>query len=164
VIFCLLTTTTAGPNATTFIVPAECYPTRIRATAHGVSAAAGKIGATIAQLAFEPLVSKGATEKDPHPWLDKVMQIFALFMLCGLLISFLIPETKRKTLEELAGENEQNRAYELRFVSGFFRQEKHDSVHDVTARASSRSLRGRGSRGRRGSLGGIYHKYFRFSG
>ena len=32
------------------------------------------------------------------------MEIFALFMLCGLLTTFLIPETKRKTLEELAGE------------------------------------------------------------
>lgn len=32
------------------------------------------------------------------------MQIFALFMLCGTLTTFLIPETKRKTLEELAGE------------------------------------------------------------
>lgn len=32
------------------------------------------------------------------------MEIFALFMLCGLFTSFLIPETKRKTLEELAGE------------------------------------------------------------
>ena len=32
------------------------------------------------------------------------MQIFALFMLAGLLTTFLIPETKRKTLEELAGE------------------------------------------------------------
>ena len=32
------------------------------------------------------------------------MEIFALFMLCGLLTTILIPETKRKTLEELAGE------------------------------------------------------------
>lgn len=32
------------------------------------------------------------------------MEIFALFMLCGLFTTFLIPETKRKTLEELAGE------------------------------------------------------------
>lgn len=32
------------------------------------------------------------------------MQIFALFMLCGIFTSLLIPETKRKTLEELAGE------------------------------------------------------------
>lgn len=32
------------------------------------------------------------------------MEIFALFMLCGLFTTLLIPETKRKTLEELAGE------------------------------------------------------------
>jgi MFS transporter, PHS family, inorganic phosphate transporter len=32
------------------------------------------------------------------------MQIFALFMLLGMFTSFLIPETKRKTLEQLAGE------------------------------------------------------------
>ncbi|KAJ3477263.1 hypothetical protein NLG97_g8885 [Lecanicillium saksenae] len=34
----------AGPNTTTFIVPAECFPTRYRATAHGISAALGKLG------------------------------------------------------------------------------------------------------------------------
>lgn len=33
------------------------------------------------------------------------MQIFALFMLCGLFTSFLIPETARKTLEELTGKD-----------------------------------------------------------
>lgn len=32
------------------------------------------------------------------------MEIFALFMLCGGVTTLLIPETKRKTLEELAGE------------------------------------------------------------
>lgn len=32
------------------------------------------------------------------------MEIYALFMLCGVFTTFLIPETKRKTLEELAGE------------------------------------------------------------
>lgn len=105
---------TTGPNATTFIVPAECFPTRLRATAHGVSAAAGKIGAVIAQTAFAPLVNRGATADNPHPWLDKVMQIFALFMLCGTLISFLIPETKRRTLEDLAGESDTNLLYEAR--------------------------------------------------
>lgn len=33
------------------------------------------------------------------------MQIFALFMVCGLITTFLIPETARKTLEELSGED-----------------------------------------------------------
>lgn len=34
-----------GPNTVTFLVAAEVYPTSIRATAHGVSAAVGKLGA-----------------------------------------------------------------------------------------------------------------------
>jgi PHS family inorganic phosphate transporter-like MFS transporter len=32
------------------------------------------------------------------------MQIYALFMLLGCFTTLLIPETKRKTLEQLAGE------------------------------------------------------------
>lgn len=94
-----------GPNATTFIVPGECFPTRYRSSSHGLSAASGKIGAIIAQVVFGPLRTKGgATKANPSPWLNHVMQIFALFMLLGIGTSLLIPETKRKTLEELAGE------------------------------------------------------------
>jgi len=44
------------------------------------------------------LKNKGGKNK----WLDHVMQIFAVFMLCGLGTTFLVPETKRKSLEELA--------------------------------------------------------------
>jgi PHS family inorganic phosphate transporter-like MFS transporter len=98
-----------GPNTTTFIIPGECFPTRYRTTGHGISAAAGKIGAIVAQVITAPLLAKGA----PHgcqgqacsPWLNHLMQIFALFMLCGTLVSFLLPETKGCTLEELAGED-----------------------------------------------------------
>jgi PHS family inorganic phosphate transporter-like MFS transporter len=97
-----------GPNSTTFIVPGECFPTRYRSTSHGISAASGKVGAIIAQVVFGPLrtrgAAKGATGTAASPWLNHVMQIFALFMLCGIFTTLLIPETKRKTLEELAGE------------------------------------------------------------
>ncbi|KAK8106096.1 Repressible high-affinity phosphate permease [Apiospora kogelbergensis] len=97
-----------GPNTTTFIVPAECFPTRYRSSGHGVSAAMGKIGAIIAQVISLPLLSKNSPVdckgSQCSPWLDKLMQIFALFMLCGTFVSFLIPETKGLTLEELAGE------------------------------------------------------------
>lgn len=31
-----------GPNVTTFIIPAELFPARLRSTCHGISAAAGK--------------------------------------------------------------------------------------------------------------------------
>lgn len=98
-------TSLTGPNATTFIVPGECFPTRYRSSSHGVSAASGKIGAIVAQCVFGPLRQKGAAPgSDESPWLKHVMQIFALFMLCGLFTTYFIPETKRKTLEELAGE------------------------------------------------------------
>ena len=36
-----------GPNCITFLVAAEVFPTPIRATAHGISAATGKLGALI---------------------------------------------------------------------------------------------------------------------
>lgn len=95
-----------GPNATTFIVPGECFPTRYRSTSHGFSAASGKVGAIIAQCVFGPLVHHGAPPgSSATPWLKHVMQIFALFMLCGCFTTLLIPETKRKSLEELSGED-----------------------------------------------------------
>lgn len=89
-------------------MPGECFPTRYRSTSHGISAASGKLGAIVAQVVFGPLATRGlkphATGRDTTPWLNHIMEIFALFMLCGLLTTLLIPETKRKTLEELCGE------------------------------------------------------------
>ncbi|EOD52934.1 putative phosphate:h+ symporter protein [Neofusicoccum parvum UCRNP2] len=93
-----------GPNATTFIVPGECFPTRYRSSSHGISAASGKVGAIIAQVLIGPLRTRGATADNASPWLNHVMQIYALFMFLGFFTSLLIPETKRKTLEQLAGE------------------------------------------------------------
>lgn len=94
-----------GPNTTTFIVPGECFPTRYRSSSHGISAASGKVGAIIAQALIGPLRTRGAAKgSSDSPWINHVIQIFALFMFCGIFTSLLIPETKRKTLEQLAGE------------------------------------------------------------
>ncbi|KAF2100091.1 MFS transporter [Rhizodiscina lignyota] len=97
-----------GPNATTFIVPGECFPTRYRSTSHGISAATGKVGAIIAQVLIGPLRTRGAVAgakgAAASPWINHVMEIYALFMFCGIFTSLLIPETKLKTLEQLAGE------------------------------------------------------------
>jgi len=41
-----------GPNCTTFLVAAEVFPTPVRASAHGFSAAWGKLGALTAAVAF----------------------------------------------------------------------------------------------------------------
>ncbi|KAJ5954803.1 hypothetical protein N7501_009082 [Penicillium viridicatum] len=39
-----------GPNATTYMIPAEIFPTRYRATCHGLSAGAGKLGSILVQI------------------------------------------------------------------------------------------------------------------
>ncbi|KAK6200022.1 inorganic phosphate transporter [Scheffersomyces amazonensis] len=90
-----------GPNSTTFIIPGEIYPTRYRSTAHGISAASGKVGAIIAQTCIGTLVNHGCAKDEPNCWLPHVMEIFALFMLLGIFTTLLIPETKRMTLEEI---------------------------------------------------------------
>lgn len=93
-----------GPNVTTFIVPGECFPTRYRSTAHGISAACGKVGAIIAQTALGTLIDHNCARdgKKANCWLPHVMEIFALFMLLGIFLTLLIPETKRMTLEEIS--------------------------------------------------------------
>ncbi|KAF9735440.1 H+ symporter [Paraphaeosphaeria minitans] len=107
-----------GPNATTFITPAEIFPTRVRSAGHGISAGFGKLGAVIAQVFFAPMIKRGATHDNPTPWIHCVMQIFALFMFLGCLTSLLVPESKSARLEELAGEGED--IYELQFRSQFY--------------------------------------------
>lgn len=94
-----------GPNATTFIVPGECFPTRYRSTSHGFSAGMGKIGSIIAQAGIAPLRTRGATKTNASPWQNHVMQIYSLFMFLGIFTTLCIPETKRLTLEQLSGED-----------------------------------------------------------
>ncbi|SGY21779.1 BQ5605_C016g08273 [Microbotryum silenes-dioicae] len=92
-----------GPNTTTFVVPGEVFPTRYRSTAHGISAASGKFGAIVAQIMAFKLKDRGGAPGSNN-WVNHVLQIFALFMLTGLFSTFLIPETKGKSLEELSNE------------------------------------------------------------
>jgi len=91
-------------NLALTMIYSECFPTRYRSTSHGLSAAAGKVGAIIAQVLIGPLETRGATADNADPWLNHVLEIFALFMFLGIFSTLLIPETKRKTLEQLAGE------------------------------------------------------------
>lgn len=46
-----------GPNATTYMLPAQLFPTHIRATGHGASVAAGKVGAVIGTFLLSPAVA-----------------------------------------------------------------------------------------------------------
>lgn len=91
-----------GPNTTTFIIPGEVFPTRYRSTSHGISAASGKLGAIVAQVGFARLKDIGGK----NAWINHILEIFALFMLTGIFSTFLVPETKGRTLEELNGEED----------------------------------------------------------
>ncbi|ORZ04387.1 phosphate:H+ symporter [Absidia repens] len=99
-----------GPNTTTFIVPGEVFVTRHRSTAHGISAASGKVGSIVAQVGFGLLKDIGG----PNKWINHLLQIFAFFMLTGIFSSLLIPETAGKSLEELAGEYDDQPSYDNR--------------------------------------------------
>jgi PHS family inorganic phosphate transporter-like MFS transporter len=92
-----------GPNTTTFVVPGEAFPTRYRSTAHGISAASGKLGAIVAQVGFAQLKDIGGTNK----FVKHILEIFALFMLTGIFSTLLLPETMNKTLEELSNEEQE---------------------------------------------------------
>lgn len=45
-----------GPGFTTYLIPAEIFPTRLRASTHGLSAACGKLGAAVGIYVFPNLV------------------------------------------------------------------------------------------------------------
>ncbi|KAF4571355.1 Inorganic phosphate transporter pho84 [Pleurotus pulmonarius] len=91
-----------GPNTTTFIIPGEVFPTRYRSTAHGISAASGKLGAIVAQVGFARLKDIGGK----NHFVKHILEIFAFFMLTGIFSTLLLPETKGKTLEELSNEDQ----------------------------------------------------------
>ncbi|KQK23626.1 inorganic phosphate transporter 1-2 [Brachypodium distachyon] len=97
-----------GPNSTTFIVPAEIFPARLRSTCHGVSAAAGKAGAIIGAFGF--LYAAQDPEKPDAGYSRGIGIRAALFVLAGtnflgMLLSLLVPESKGRSLEEISKEN-----------------------------------------------------------
>ncbi|KAL3517696.1 hypothetical protein ACH5RR_020285 [Cinchona calisaya] len=101
-----------GPNATTFVVPAEIFPARLRATCHGISAAAGKSGAIVGAFGFLYLSqNEDKTKTDagypPGIGMRNSLLVLAVIDLLGALFTFLVPEAKGKSLEEISGENQE---------------------------------------------------------
>jgi PHS family inorganic phosphate transporter-like MFS transporter len=101
-----------GPNATTFIIPAEVFPTAVRSTGHGISAASGTVGAIIAAQCFA-VIAKGSFG------FKGVLYIFAACCFFGLLFSFWVPETKNLTLEELSTLDRDEGAKDDEFEPGY---------------------------------------------
>ncbi|URE03584.1 Sugar transporter, partial [Musa troglodytarum] len=104
-----------GPNSTTFIVPAEIFPARLRSTCHGISAAAGKAGALVGAFGFLYAAQSRDPAKRDKGYPAGIGVRNALFVLVvtnflGLMFSLLVPESKGISLEEMAKEHEQEEA------------------------------------------------------
>ena len=84
-----------GPNATTFIIPAEVYPTKMRGSGHGFAAAVAKLGAAFG-IFLLPVVkaSMGMTF---------TLVMLAIFSVMAFMITLTFRvETKCRSLEELS--------------------------------------------------------------
>ena len=92
-----------GPNSTTFLLSAELFPTRFRSTAHGISAAVGKLGAVIASYGIALLIKPNSIGVANTIWM------LAAFMGLGWVITyFCIPETAGVRLEDIDAEVEKD--------------------------------------------------------
>ena len=112
-----------GPNTTTYLIPAELFPTRFRCTCHGLSAAAGRLGGITAQLIVTlspfaqsligPPTSKVSAELQSSniQTVGRLFAVLCIFPALGAALSwFLTPETRDKhgnarSLETLAKGN-----------------------------------------------------------
>lgn len=100
-----------GPNCTTFVVPAEIFPARLRSTCHGISAAAGKAGAIVGAFGFLYAAQSQDRSKTDAGYptgigMRNSLIILGVINFVGLLFTFLVPESKGKSLEEMSKENE----------------------------------------------------------
>ncbi len=86
-----------GPNTTTFVLAAECYPTSARTTGHGISAGVAKLGAFIGVYLF-PHISAAFG-------IGGALEFSAGMALLGTLLTLLIPETAQRGLEEISDED-----------------------------------------------------------
>ncbi|KAL3686966.1 hypothetical protein R1sor_013275 [Riccia sorocarpa] len=105
-----------GPNTTTFIVPAELFPARLRSTCHGISSACGKAGAIVGAFGFLYASQSKSTPDAGYPkgiGIKNSLLLLGITNCLGFFFTFFIPETKGKSLEDLSGENDQQAQDEM---------------------------------------------------
>ena len=84
-----------GPNATTFVYPAEIFPVETRTTGHGIAAATGKVGGFVGVFTFPLLMAW-------HGLLTAELAAAAASVLGLIVTLWMLPETKGRSLEELS--------------------------------------------------------------
>jgi len=79
-VLCILNfTLNCGPNVATYVLPLECFPAELQSTFHGVSAAAGKIGALVGTFLF-PVMNRAYG-------VPAVMGLQAIVCIAGAVLS-----------------------------------------------------------------------------
>ena len=95
-----------GPNPTTFLLPAELFPTHLRATGHGFASASGKVGAAVGIFLLPVLKASIG--------LPITMVILGTFCLAGFVLTAALGyETKGKSLDEIQKIEKQMNAAEI---------------------------------------------------
>ncbi|KAF3328220.1 inorganic phosphate transporter [Carex littledalei] len=96
-----------GPNTTTFIIPAEIFPARLRSTCHGISAACGKAGAIVGAFGFQYASQEHTPQSGYRKGIGLRNSLFVLATcnFLGMVMTLFVPETKGKSLEEITREN-----------------------------------------------------------
>lgn len=83
----------AGPNVTTWVIPTEIFPTRLRATAQGSSSAVSRLGAVLGTFTFPVFVFL-------YGWSSTFLAI-SIFMFIGLAFTMILgTEPKGLALED----------------------------------------------------------------
>ena len=77
----------------TVTVPVEVFPTKVRATSHGIAAASGKIGAVVTSFAFNSATNTIG--------LNGVLGLLSGIMFLCTLLTYYVPETKGLSLAEI---------------------------------------------------------------
>lgn len=84
-----------GPNPITYLLPAEVFPTHLRATGHGFAAASGKLGAAIGGLCIPIIIAHFNTAV--------AMLTVGAACLVGFVITLALGnETKGKSLDDIS--------------------------------------------------------------
>jgi len=87
-----------GPNTTTFVLPSEVFPVSMRTTGHGIAAGIGKLGAFIGVF-LVPQLQKSIG-------LRGMLGVAAGASVLGYLVTLVLPEPAKRTLEEVSGDGD----------------------------------------------------------